>query len=128
VIDHISVAVSDLQRSIEFYDAALVPLGITRLWTVARAAGYGHGGADEFFAIRQTDGSRAVGIDPNVHTAFSAATREAAAAFHARALERGGTDDGPPGLQDEYGPGYYAAFVLDPDGNRLEAVLHEPVP
>lgn len=126
MIDHVSVAVSDLARSIEFYDAAFGPLGITRLWTAEDAAGYGYSGAEEPFAIKQSSAQAALDDNSKTHIAFTARSREAAGAFHAGALEHGGTDEGGPGLHPEYGPGYFAAFVRDPDGNRLEAVLHEP--
>jgi catechol 2,3-dioxygenase-like lactoylglutathione lyase family enzyme len=127
MIDHISVAVSDLWRSVAFYDAVFQPLGISRLWTADDAAGYGYPGADEPFAIKQNDAEELIGRSTRTHVAFIAPTREGVATFHARAVEQGGTDEGAPGLHPEYGPGYFAAFVSDPDGHRLEAVLHEPV-
>ncbi|HEX3465285.1 MAG TPA: VOC family protein [Candidatus Elarobacter sp.] len=128
MLDHISVAVSDLQRSIAFYDAVFRPLRISRLWTATDAAGYGSEGSDEPFAIKRSDGGEPVAHNSRTHVAFRASSRDAAASFHAHALEFGGTSDGAPGLHPEYGPGYFAAFVRDPDGHKLEAVVHETAP
>jgi catechol 2,3-dioxygenase-like lactoylglutathione lyase family enzyme len=125
MIDHVSIGVSNLERSIAFYDAVFASLGIIRLWTTEDAAGYGYDGSDEPFAIKQATGRALLGHDERAHIAFQAANRDVARAFHARALEHGGTDEGVPGLHPEYGPGYFAAFVRDPDGHRLEAVRHE---
>lgn len=125
MIDHIAVAVSDVRRSIAFYDAVFEPLGITRLWTSGVAAGYGYDGSDEPFAIKQSVAGASVAPNERAHVAFRAPSRDAATTFYQRALELGGTDDGPPGIHAEYGSGYFAAFVRDPDGNRLEAVIHE---
>jgi catechol 2,3-dioxygenase-like lactoylglutathione lyase family enzyme len=108
-----------------FYDAVFEPLGIKRLWTAEDAAGYGYAGAEEPFAIKQSPAEESVNRNSRGHVAFSASSREAVSAFHARALESGGTDNGLPGLHPEYGPGYFASFIEDPDGHRLEAVLHE---
>lgn len=127
MIDHISVAVSDLRRSIAFYDAVFQPLGYSRLWAADEAAGYGYPGADEPFAIKQNNAEELINRSTGTHVAFIAPSREGVAAFHARAIEQGGTDEGAPRLHPEYGPGYFAAFVCDLDGHRLEAVLHEPV-
>jgi catechol 2,3-dioxygenase-like lactoylglutathione lyase family enzyme len=125
VIDHVSLAVSDLRRSIAFYDAVFGALGIMRLWTAVDAAGYGYEGSDEPFAIKEVEPGHVVARNPRAHVAFRAPSREAATLFHRRALELGGADEGAPGLHSEDGPGYFAAFVSDPDGNRLEAVVHE---
>ena len=123
MLDHISIGVYDLERSIEFYDAVLTALGYERLWRMDDAAGYGKPGEkDEPFAIkRQTSG-----VSPNerFHIAFRAPSRAAAAAFHAAAIPLGAIDDGAPGVHSEYGADYYAAFVIDPNGYRLEAVYH----
>lgn len=104
-----------------FYDAALAPLGLTRVWTNPSAAGYGPPGGGDLLALkRQTSPVRPPG--PGFHLAFNASSHEAVDAFHAAALRAGGTDNGPPGIRPHYGPGYYAAFVIDPDGYPLEAV------
>ena len=124
MLDHVSIGVSDLARSTAFYDAVLGSLGFVRVWSAGDASGYGTAGGDDSVAIKQEPAEH---IRPSArsHIALNAPNREAARAFHAAALALGGTDDGAPGLCPEYGPGYYAAFVRDPDGYRLEAVLHE---
>jgi catechol 2,3-dioxygenase-like lactoylglutathione lyase family enzyme len=128
VFDHISIGVADLERSAAFYDAALAAFGYVRLFVNARAVCYGPEGftGEPPFAVLH-DKSRARLPGPGFHIAFAATSREAVDRFHAAALAAGGTDDGPPGIRENYNPGYYAAFVRDPDGHRLEAVLHEPL-
>jgi catechol 2,3-dioxygenase-like lactoylglutathione lyase family enzyme len=124
VFDHLSIGVSDLDRSVAFYDAALAPLGLVRLFRSPRAAGYGpegFAGEAPFALVAAAE----VGPMRGLHVAFIATTRAAVDAFHAAALAHAGTDDGAPGIRSHYDPGYYAAFVRDPDGHRLEAVLHE---
>jgi catechol 2,3-dioxygenase-like lactoylglutathione lyase family enzyme len=123
VIDHLGLDVSDLDRSRRFYEAALAPLGLTVVAEVANEAGgrvvmFGVDGVPEFVIAED----RAPGA--GAHVAFRAATRDQVDAFHAAALAAGGFDNGAPGLRDRYGPGYYAAFVLDPDGMNVEAVRH----
>lgn len=128
MFDHISIGVRALARSMAFYDAALAPLGVVRLWDNARAAGYGPAGfAGEapFAIIQMGDGVTLTGA--GVHLALRAADRAAVDGFYTGALACGGQCDGPPGVREHYNPGYYAAFVRDPDGHRLEAVVHEPV-
>jgi len=125
MLDHLSFGVLDLDRSAAFYDAVLASLGYQRLFTTPRGVGYGVPGArDEAFAILAS-GSEARAPGAGCHLAFVARSREAVAAFHEAALAAGGTDEGGPGLRPAYGPGYYAAFVRDLDGYRLEAVFHE---
>lgn len=126
VFDHVSVGVGDLDRAVGFYDACLAPLGYVRLWRTPRAAGYGPPGygAEAPFAIVAA-GADASPPGRGAHLAFVAPSREAVAGFHAAGLAMGGSDEGAPGIRDNYDPGYYAAFVRDPDGHRLEAVLHE---
>ncbi|MGA7094136.1 MAG: VOC family protein [Candidatus Cybelea sp.] len=123
MIDHISFAVSDLARSKVFYDAVLSPLGYARIWTIHNAAGYGLPGCDEVFAIREHASIVVIPAD-RCHVAFSAPAHDSVERFHAAALATGGTDEGPPGLCPEYGEGYFAAYVRDPDGYRIEAVFH----
>lgn len=124
MIDHISFGVSDLPRAVAFYDAVLQPLGYKRVWTIKGAAGYGIDGANEFFAIREQPGSVTIPA-ARCHVAFAAPSREAIQAFHAAAVAQGALDEGGPDLNPEYGDGYYAAFVRDLDGYRIEAVIHE---
>jgi len=120
VIDHISVGVSDLARSREFYRRALTPLGFAELgpWREgATEVAFGLEEADDF-AIST---AYVVG---GLHVAFAADRREQVDAFYAAALEAGGRDNGRPGLRPEYSANYYGAFVLDPDGHNVEAVHH----
>jgi catechol 2,3-dioxygenase-like lactoylglutathione lyase family enzyme len=123
MLHHMSFAVVDLARSAAFYDAVLAPLGYARVWSHETAIGYGPPGGGDKFAIKV----RGKEIDvpgPGFHLAFAAPGREAVAAFHRAALANGGRDNGPPGLRPQYAPDYYAAFVFDPDGYRIEAVIH----
>ncbi|PTS91179.1 MULTISPECIES: VOC family protein [unclassified Caulobacter] len=126
MFDHLGFGVTDFQRAVDFYDRALAPLGIKRLYTVppehsggVEATGYGvtrpqfwiSGGGDTFGRL---------------HVCFAASSRAMVEAFHAEALAAGGRDNGPPGLRPHYHPDYYGAFVLDPDGFNVEAVCHTP--
>ena len=124
MLDHISLGVANLARSTAFYDAVLVPLGYARIWTVHDAAGYGPGGQDEFFAIREQSGEVTVPAD-RCHLAFTAPTRDSVERSYAGAIAVGAADEGSPALCPEYGDGYFAAFLRDPDGYRIEAVCHE---
>lgn len=128
VFDHISIGVVDLDRAAAFYDAALAPLGHVRLFRSARGVGYGPAGFRGEAPLAVLAGPGAAPPRPGFHLAFAAPSRVAVDAFHAAALAAGGTDEGPPGVRENYDPGYYAAFVRDPDGHRLEAVLHELPP
>ena len=125
MIDHLSVGVSDLARLGSFYDAVLAPLGYVRVFTNERSVGYGPPGArDEEFAILAAS-ERAKPPGEGWHLAFRARNREAVDSFHSIALENGAIDEGGPGLRPNYSADYYAAFVRDPEGYRLEAVCHE---
>jgi catechol 2,3-dioxygenase-like lactoylglutathione lyase family enzyme len=131
MLHHLSFAVADLKRSAAFYDAALSPLGYVRVWThetatgyKESAAGYGLPGAEDEFAIRLRPQEIVVPSE-GFHVAFRAPSREAATAFYRAALEYGGRDNGGVGLHLEHGPDYFAAFVFDPDGHRIEAVVTE---
>lgn len=123
MLSHLSIGVSDLRRSIAFYDAVLMPLGYVRLWTTDRGAGYGVSGPDEPFALFAA-GEDARSPGAGCHFALTARTRASVDAFHAVALRSGAVDDGAPAFRPQYGPGYYAAFVRDLDGYKLEAVCH----
>ena len=125
MLHHLSLAVSDLTRASVFYDAVLAPLGYVRAWTATDAIGYGPPGENDRFAIKAQLGPVAA-PGPGTHLAFAAPSHEAVARFYAAALAHGGRDNGAPALCPEYGPDYYAAFVFDPDGHRLEAVLNRP--
>jgi catechol 2,3-dioxygenase-like lactoylglutathione lyase family enzyme len=121
VIDHLTVGVSDLVRSREFYRKALAPLGFVELgpWRDGiREVMFGLEGADDFaLSLEYPAGAP-------VHVAFAADRRDQVDAFYDAALAAGGRDNGRPGLRPEYSEGYYGAFVLDPDGHNIEAVHH----
>lgn len=126
MFDHLSLGVENLDRSAAFYDAALAPLGYVRLWRNARAAGYGPQGFEGEAPFAILEAMPAAGPPgQRFHLAFTAPSRDAVDRFHAAALAAGGVDEGAPGIRENYDPGYYAAFVRDLDGHRLEAVLHE---
>ena len=121
MIDHISIAVRDINVAETFYTALLAPLGFTKLreWPAA-AIGFGKT-YPEFWINRRAD-MATIGADSGVHICLRAASTEAVDAFHTAALAGGGTSDGAPGLRPKYHDCYYAAFIRDPDGNRVEAV------
>ena len=121
MIDHISIAVRDIKRAEAFYTAVLAPLGLTKLreWPDA-AIGYGKK-YPEFWINRRAD-MTPIARDSGVHICLRAVSTDAVDAFHGAALAGGGTSDGAPGPRAEYNDRYYAAFVRDPDGNRIEAV------
>ena len=117
MLDHVTIGVSDIERSKRFYDRALRPLGIERLYGDGETfAGYG---ADRtaFFWIGLRNASQT-----STHVAFTAQDRKTVEQFHRTALVAGGQDNGPPGLRPQYHENYYGAFVLDPDGHNIEAV------
>jgi catechol 2,3-dioxygenase-like lactoylglutathione lyase family enzyme len=121
VIDHLTIGVRDLERSRAFYRAALAPLGFEERgpWSdEQREIAFGAEGVDDFAISPEYEPGG------QLHIAFSADSREAVQAFHAAALAAGGEDNGAPGERPEYAPGYYGAFVLDPDGHNVEAVFH----
>jgi catechol 2,3-dioxygenase-like lactoylglutathione lyase family enzyme len=120
VIDHMTIGVRDLAASRRFYTAALAPLGFAALRTTSDEVEFGPDDLDDF-AI-----STAYPAAAGAHVAFAADTRAQVEAFHAAAIAAGGTDNGAPGIRPDYSPGYYGAFVLDPDGYNVEAVFHEP--
>jgi catechol 2,3-dioxygenase-like lactoylglutathione lyase family enzyme len=121
MIDHVSIAVRDLKAAARFYEPLLAPLGLSKLrdWPDA-AIGYGKK-YPEFWINRRADMAKAA-HDSGVHICLRAPSTEAVDAFHAAALGGGGSSDGAPGFRREYHDTYYAAFVRDPDGNRIEAV------
>jgi catechol 2,3-dioxygenase-like lactoylglutathione lyase family enzyme len=120
MLGHVSIGVQDLERASRFYDAALAPLGWRRVWTERGGVGYGLDGVHDKLAVFLRADAFAPG--PGFHLAFDAPDTAAVHAFHAAALANGGTDEGRPGPRPHYGPAYYAAFVLDPEGWKLEAV------
>jgi catechol 2,3-dioxygenase-like lactoylglutathione lyase family enzyme len=125
IIDHVGLGVSDYPGALAFYEKALAPLGISLVMRLDpektggyEGAGFGRGGKPSFWLSR----SRAT--PPPIHVAFVADDRAAVDAFHRAALAAGGRDNGPPGIRAHYHPDYYGAFVLDADGNNIEAVCH----
>lgn len=129
MLHHVSLGVSDIGKSARFYDAVLATLGYVRVWEDLRpgergqAVGYGRPGSGDKLAIKQHEGIHYPPA-PGFHVAFSAPTRESVNRFHELALQHGGTDNGAAGPRPRYGDNYYAAFVIDPDGHRLEAVTN----
>jgi len=123
VLHHFSLPVSNLARAGIFYDAALAPLGYVRVWSDHSAIGYGHAHGEDQFTIKL----RPVVAVPGdgFHVAFTAPSRETVDAFYQAALKHGGKDNGAPGIHSEYGAHYYAAFVFDPEGYRIEAVINK---
>lgn len=122
MLDHVTIPVSGLERSQAFYDQALAPLGVERLYAEAEIfAGYGIGDK-AFFWIGVRDAAMT-----GVHVAFTAPDRASVDAFHAAACAAGGRDNGPPGLRPRCHPDYYSAFVFDLDGHNIEAVCRAPV-
>jgi catechol 2,3-dioxygenase-like lactoylglutathione lyase family enzyme len=120
VIDHVSLGVADLDRAARFYEAVLGAIGFAKL--EVRPATVGFGKSYPEFWLNQRPAMTAVTADIGVHVCLRARTTEAVDAFHRAALAAGGSDDGAPGLRQHRTGGYYAAFVRDLDGNRVEAV------
>lgn len=132
LIDHTGVGVSDIRRSARFYEGALRPLGIKALMRIGRDFGPVEDASMDLGGVGYGVDYPAFWIDVfhphgvKQHTAFRARSREQVDAFHQAAVLMGGTDNGRPGLRSGgYPPGYYAAFVLDPDGNNIEVVFRE---
>ena len=119
MIHHVSIGVRDLSRTKRFYDAALQPLGYNCLSEDATSLGYGGGQVGLWVGV--ADHPVPPDDASNLHVCFAAPTRAAVDAFHGAALRCGGRDNGAPGLRPAYGPDYYAAYVVDPDGYRIEA-------
>lgn len=119
MINHVSIGVRDVARAKRFYDAALRPLGYTCLSESDGSLGYGDGQVELW--ISAVDRPVPADGKSGLHFCFTAPTRESVKAFHDAALTMGGRDNGGPGLRGDYGPNYYAAFAIDPDGYRIEA-------
>lgn len=124
MLDHLSIGVKNVPASRAFYDAALAPLGSTCLAHGETYLGYGQ----KTPVLWVNAAARPVPADPEsgLHFCFTADTRAAVDAFYRAALATGGRDNGKPGLRPAYGPTYYAAFVVDPDGYRIEAHCNAP--
>jgi catechol 2,3-dioxygenase-like lactoylglutathione lyase family enzyme len=119
LINHVSIGVADLAKAKAFYDAALSPLGYRCLSEGSGALGYGGSSAD--FWVLHVEHPVAPNAKSGLHLCLDAPTRESVDAFHRAAIAAGGRDNGAPGLRPDYGAGYYAAFIVDPDGYRIEA-------
>jgi catechol 2,3-dioxygenase-like lactoylglutathione lyase family enzyme len=118
MIDHSGVSVADVEKSKAFYRAALAPLGYTLLMEFEQFAGFGVAPKPDFWI-----GQGKPNVPP-IHIAFRAESRAQVDAFYRAAMAAGGSDNGAPGPRPQYHPGYYGAFVLDPDGHNIEAVCH----
>ena len=133
MIDHISFAVENYDRSVQFYDQTLKILGYERVMTIdipgkTLVAGYGKNGKPKFWigkSLVPTERDyEEIGKARGFHVAFLAPNIQAIHDWYAKCLELGGTDNGAPGPRPQYHPGYYGAFIIDPDGWRIEAALH----
>lgn len=122
MLHHISFGVRDLALAGAFYDAALGALGFRRVFEDDDAIGYGLEDDKDLLCLKLRDDAAAPGA--GFHMAFAAPSRAAVDAFHADALRIGGSDNGAPGPRPDYGDHYYAAFLVDPDGHRIEAVIN----
>jgi len=118
MIDHIGIHVSDYLQSKVFYQTALEPLGFTLIMEIEGWAGFGDKKPDFWITAKAPCAT--------THIAFRSPDRAGVDAFYAAALSAGAIDNGPPGIREMYHPNYYGAFVLDPDGNNIEAVCHKP--
>ena len=131
-IDNISIAVARYAPSRDFYDAVLATLGLSRVMEITDApgwigCGYGSEGQPQFWIGAGKDDARSAPVPPQgQHIAFAAPNRAAVDAFHSTALAHGASDNGAPGPRPHYHASYYGAFVIDADGNHLEAVCHRP--
>ena len=124
MFDHVGLSVQDVDASARFYEAALEPLGCVLCFRDAASAGFGPVAAPALWLYRAAGagGTAAVAPPARTHVALRARDRAAVEAFYKRGLEAGGRDHGAPGLRADYSPSYFAAFLLDPDGNNVEAV------
>ena len=122
MLDHVSIGVRDVVTSRAFYDAVFAAIGATALSAGDGYAGYGT--AEPQFWIQGSTHPVPADSRSGMHFCFTATTRAAVDGFHAAGLSHGGTDNGAPGLRPDYGPDYYASFIIDPDGYRVEAHTH----
>jgi catechol 2,3-dioxygenase-like lactoylglutathione lyase family enzyme len=120
MIDHVSIAVRDLAQATALYEAALAAIGYQKLDVRPHTVGFGKRYSE--FWLNSRPGMSVAPTDSGAHVCLRAASVEAVNAFHAAALAAGATSDGEPGTRPQHGEGYYAAFIRDPDGNRIEAV------
>jgi predicted lactoylglutathione lyase len=123
MLHHISLPVANIEKSSVLYDAALSALGYKRICYAKDFVGYGIEDGKDQFAIKKIE--PLISSGPGFHLAFHAPSRDAVDLFHAVAFENGATSNGEPGLREQYGPNFYAAFIMDVDGHRFEAVINE---
>lgn len=126
MIHHLSLGTNDAARARRFYDPVLAVLGLRLL--ADREGSLDHGVSRFLFSLEKPTNGESATAGNGVHIAFEAADRAMVDRFHRTALAHGGVDAGPPGLRPEYDPNYYGAFVLDPDGNKIEAVTFTAMP
>ncbi|KGD89948.1 glyoxalase [Achromobacter sp. RTa] len=130
LLDHVSITVPDLGPARPFYDAVMRALGAGKVYDRPDALGYGErcgpGSGQHSYLSVFASGGAVDAAGARRHWCFKAPNRAAVDAFHAAGLAHGGRDEGAPGLREHYHPQYYAAFLLDPAGNRIEAVFHGP--
>ena len=122
MIHHVSLGTNDVARARAFYDPVLAVLGLRPLGVAEDSLDYG--ATSVLFSLETPVDGRPSAPGNGVHVAFEAGSRRVVDEFHRTAMSMGGTDAGAPGLRPEYDPHYYGAFVLDPDGNKIEAVTH----
>jgi catechol 2,3-dioxygenase-like lactoylglutathione lyase family enzyme len=131
MFSYVSLGTRDLACAMRFYDAALAPLGHARVEDYDpddRSAAWGLDDPGPHLWVTQPFDGKAATVGNGTMVSFLASSRAAVDAFHAAALAHGGTDEGAPGLRPQYGPQFYAAYVRDPDGNKLNAVCYRPAP
>jgi catechol 2,3-dioxygenase-like lactoylglutathione lyase family enzyme len=126
MLDHVSITVRDLDRARPFYEAVMAALAVPKVYDRSDAIGFGerNRGFDDGHTYLSVYLSPAAAPDPRRHWCFRADSEAQVRAFFAAGLRAGGTDEGAPGLRPRYHPGYFAAFLKDPEGNRIEAVFH----
>ena len=120
MIDHIMIHTTFVEEAKEFYSMALAPLEYDLIWEMPSWLGFGRDGRPDFLLKGGTKNA------PPVHVAFRAESRLMVRNFYNAAMAAGAKDNGPPGVRQDYHPNYYAAYILDPDGNNIEAVCHDP--
>ncbi len=125
MIDHVSIGVRDVTRARRFYDAVLKPLGYVCRHESGESLGYGDARRTAFW-VSAVKRPVPADLESGLHICFAAPSQASVDAFHAAAVASGGSSNGGPGFRAEYGPGYYAAFAIDPDGYRIEAYLNVP--
>jgi len=128
ILSHITLGTNDYDKAASFYDAVLQPLGFSRVpKPPGKPPAYAVDGEMPHLYLYQPYDGRPATWGNGTHVAFQAKSRQAVDEFHRKAVSTGGTDEGAPGLREDYGPNYYAAYVRDPDGNKLQAVCYKDV-